>query len=96
MVEGQVQDVALELLKKMDKHQAVGRQEVLVNPYEVAAHHVEGLEPGSEFYNDVVDYLVDNDAIEQDVWAARQQVDTTFYRITRHGFAILNGEARLR
>ena len=95
MVERKVKDVARELLKAMDEHQANGREEALVNPYE-AARHVEELDPGSEFYNDVEDCLVGNGAIEQDVWATRQQVDTTFYRITRHGFEILDGKARLR
>ena len=42
MVESQVHDVALELLKKMDEHQAKGSEEAVVNPYEVA-RHVEGL-----------------------------------------------------
>ena len=95
MVESQVRDVALELLKKMDEHQAKGSEEALVNPYEVA-RHVEGLGLGSQFYIYVVNYLVGNKAIEQDEWATEQQVDTTFYRITRHGFEILSGEARLR
>ena len=95
MVESQVRDVALELLKKMDEHQAKGSEEVLVNPYEVA-RHVEGLGLGSQFCIYVVNYLVGNKAIEQDEWATEQQVDTTFYRITRHGFEILSGEARLR
>jgi hypothetical protein len=95
MVESQVRDIALELLKKMDEHQAKGSEEELVNPYEVA-HHVEGLGLGSQFYTYVVNYLVGNRAIERDEWATSQQVDTTFYRITRHGFEILNGEARLR
>jgi hypothetical protein len=95
MVESQVRDVALELLKKMDEHQAKGSEEALVNPYAVV-RHVEGLGLGSQFYTYVVNYLVGNKAIEQDEWATRGQVDTTFYRITRHGFAILNGEARLR
>jgi len=95
MVESQVRDVALELLKKMDELQAKGSEEALVNPYEVA-RHVEGLGLGSRFYTYIVNYLVGNGAIERDEWATEQQVDTTFYRITRHGFEILNGEARLR
>jgi hypothetical protein len=95
MVESQVRDVALELLKRMDELQAKGSEEALVNPYEVA-RHVEGLGLGSQFYNYVVNYLVGNGAIERDEWATQGQVDTTFYRITRHGFEILNGEARLR
>ncbi len=50
MVESQVRDVALELLKKMDEHQAKGSEEALVNPYEVA-RHVEGLGLDFEILN---------------------------------------------